>query len=273
MSAHTSFPHPVLGNGDDIAHDVPQLDLTVDIVSGAIQFTLAPSPLASGHATIDSLVASDDAAWFLRIHCAKTYYRNEIRIAPQQPLCTVSADDVEGRVSCELFIVAVKDIDQYVPVGMHADYGNASFLIKKGEILAHCADFAVHIEPRFDPMAADAKSFVEFKRDESQQYGAVWVDYDEDVMAVNIPYGHWDMVAEMNALTPDILHSAVIFPVLIKAIEKRSAFEHRLWAGRLDAVMRAHNIADGDQLAAAQRILDNPVTRALTNAQRLIGER
>ena len=273
MSTHTSFPHPVLGNGDDIALDVPQIDLTVDIASGQIQFTLTPSPLASGHATIDGLVASDDAAWFLRIHCAKTYYRTEHRIAPQQPSCNVSADDVEGRVSCELFIIAVKEISQYLPVGMHADYGSTSFQIKKGEILAHCADFAVHIEPRFDPMAADAKSFVEFKRDESQQYGAVWVDYDEDVMAINVPYGHWDMVAEMNMLTPDILHSAVIFPVLIKAIESRSAFEHRLWASRLDAVMRAHNIADSDQLAAAQQILDNPVTRALSTAQRLFGER
>ena len=272
MTKRTSFPHPVIGNADDVDHTLPDYHLTPDIAGDTITFTFGPSPLTLGHDTLDRLVEEGNALWFARIHCARTYYRQEHPLSPTHPVILVSTDLVEGAVRCELFVIASRDIENYQPNKMHPDYASTDFAPRKGEVLACCGEFPAHIDPRFDPMAADARSFVEFRKDEDEQDGSVWVNYDEDVIAINIPHGQWDLVAEMNALSPDVVHVSLILPVLMKAIDKRNDFENRTWSSRLDAVIRARGLREDDSFMVAQEILDRPVLRGLTHTKRLTQE-
>jgi len=261
MSSLISYPFPVLGNGDDIQHPAPTFKMIRRITGNVVELELCSAPLITGHQTIDSLVASGDAAWFLRVHCARTYFRKEFLLDPAAPRVAISTDDAEGTATCELFVVATKPLSRYRPDKMHSDYGTAVFDVRSGEILAHVDDFDVNIEPRFDPLQADPRSFVRFEKDESVAAGPFRLDMDTDVLTVFLSRRDWDFVAEMNSRLPSLAHVAIVLPALIVAIKEIDQFSTLRWASRLKALLDANGLSPANPLEAAQRLLDDPLYR------------
>ena len=272
MDSSFSFPFPVLGNGNDIGHQVPSIEMVRTINGPTVELRLETSPIATGHATLDHLVAEGKAGWFLRVHCARTYFRKEYAIAPADPAIRISTDDVEGKTTCELFLVALQDISKYQPADMHSDYGGASFHVRQAEVLAIIDTFETHIEPRFDPMEADPQSFIRFQVDASKPNGPFVVDLDGDLITVSLPREEWTLVNEMNGRIPDLAHAAIVLPVLMLAISQKGEYSTTRWAGRLHALMDARGINAQNPVAAAQQLLENPVQRGYFGVDRALGE-
>lgn len=271
MSANISYPFPVLGNGNDIDHEVPAFKLRRTITGEVVQLELLDAPLLTGHQTLDSLVASGEAGWFLRVHCARTYYRKEFQLDPVDPHVAISTHDVEGTATCDLFVVATKTLPSYQPDKMHSDYGSMNFEVRAGEILGLVDEFDINIEPRFDPLQADPRSFVRFEKDESVATGPFRLDLEADVLTVFLSRRDWDLVAELNSRLPSLAHAAVVLPALvvaIPAIEQHSALR---WASRLKALLDAKGLGTANPLEAAQRLLDDPLFRSYFGVARELG--
>jgi hypothetical protein len=269
MPARISFPFPVLGNNDDVAGELAEVELSHQPLGTVVEVFLSPSPLSTGNSTIDELIAQGKAAWFLRMHCARTYYRRESVLDPKNPRLRISTDEVEGAVTAQLFVIALSPIDNYRPSGLHPDYGDATFAVAQGEVLTQSWVFDLTIEPRFDPMKADAKSLIQFLKDDERSEGPFEVECDSDTINVMIPTDDWNLVAEIRGEVPDLLHSCIALPAVVHALGQRTEGDTRRWAARLTALIQERNItnATGEPLIAAQRLLENPLKRGLAQLE------
>lgn len=263
MSAYTSYPFPVLGNGDDIVNAVADFSLQTTVGPQAITISVEPSPLTTGHPTIDDLVKCGKASWFLRLHCARTYFRREESLSIASPSIQVASDAIEGLVECELFIVALEDIDPYAPAGLNADYGAAAFRVMRGEVLAIINEFRFSIDPQFDASAVNAKSFLQIVVDESAGDGTFRVDCDGELILVSVSRAEWELAQAVDSVVPDLLHVCVAMPALAYAIEKMTAGDTRRWAILVQRIIDNQNLRNLEPLEKAQRILENPLRRGL----------
>lgn len=269
MPARISFPFPVLGNNDDVAGELADLELSHQSAGTFVDILLSPTPLSTGNETIDALVSQGKAAWFLRMHCARTYYRRESILDPKDPRVRISTDEVEGSVEAQLFVLALAPLENYRPSGLHPDYGDASFAVAQGEVLTQSWIFDFNVEPRFDPMKADAKSLIQFLKDDERSDGPFEVECDSDTINVLIPTDDWNLVAEIRSEIPDLLHACIALPAVVHALKERTDGDTRRWAARLTALMQERNILNAatEPLIAAQQLLENPLKRGLAQLE------
>lgn len=266
-----SFPIPVLWNGDDIAGEVPafEFECVRQKSNTSMVLTLTPAPLACGNETIETLVASGKAGWCLQMHCTRTYYRKEQFLDTNQPQVGIPLDRVEGQLRCNLYIIARTAIHHYRPAGIHSDYGDAKFEVESGDVLAIGPEFEIQVEPLFDAMSAPVSSLIRFQRMEVKE-GELDVDFDADLITVNVPERDWIVVNSLKADAPNLLHACLATPVLQEAISRRGEFLDRKWAGRLSSMLNARQIVDRDPYVAAQKLLSQPVYRGLSEVNELL---
>ena len=129
-------------------------------------------------------------------------------------------------------------------------------------------------------MKADAESFFIFKEDTTNKTGSFYLDTSADKITVNFFRDEWILINEFNSRVPDLIHSCVILPSLVEALqelegedEDESEGESRMWVGRLRSVIAAKKLDGKDCLEIAQKILENPTLRSLSKVQNeLAGE-
>ncbi len=153
---------------------------------------------------------------------------------------------------------------------MHPDYGEATFDVMPGEVLAVSWEFEFTVEPRFDPMKADVRSFIQFQRDDGQPEGPFRIDLGGDTIVVYIADKEWILINELKFDVPELLHACLALPALIEAIRQREEHDTRRWASRLTALMQQRGISDSDPVDAAQRLLQNPVLRGLAQVDHAV---
>jgi hypothetical protein len=268
MTTSVSYPIPVLGNGDDVDGVLPVFDLEMHTSGTTGELRLAPVPLVTGNPGLDQLVSEERAGWFLRLHCARSYYRREARLSPSSPLLRFSTDEVEGSIVADLFVVALTALPGYRPSGLHDDYGESSFEVAEGEVLAIMGRFEFSVEPRFDPMRADPRSFIQFEKAVGEPEGPFRIDTGGDVIVVYVPEREWELVNETMVEAPELLHIVLAYPALIAGISQllQDAPDTRRWASRLAAMLRARQLSREDPYGAAQSLLANPLARGLGQA-------
>ena len=277
-----SFPIPVLGNSDDFNGNPAIPALLHTSSAGKILFEFDPRLLNSGNAAINNCVSKKEAQWFLRIHCARTFFRKEYPLDDQDPKIEINSDLLDGAVVCELFIIATSKINNYKPDKINQDYGATTFNVEKGMVLGVIYRYKIYIEPRFDPMKADAESFFIFKEDSTNKTGSFYLDTSADKITVNFFRDEWVLINEFNSRVPDLIHSCVILPSLVEALqelegededEAEAEGESRMWVGRLRSVIAAKKLDGKDCLEKAQKVLENPTLRSLSKVQNeLAGE-
>lgn len=271
MKSQYSFPTPVLGNGDDFRTPSPELTLLQVQVGSEVRLSVAPKPLRTGNGTIDGLVQEQAAAWTLRVHCARSYFRIEEYLTHDGDGPALSVDQVEGDVLAGLFIVATRPIEGYRPEGLHEDYGDSVFEVSQGEVLASLGEFEFQIEPRFDPLRADPPSLIQFERSRGEETGPFRVELAGDNIIVYLPEAEWLLVHAVQEETPDLLHSCLALPALADALRDLSEQDSRRWAVRLKAMIHQRGISGLGGLDQAQELLKNPLTRGLTQLRQALG--
>lgn len=253
-----SYPHPVLGNGDDIAGGVMEPVIEYSITDEAIR--LHVNNLSTGHSSVDMLIDSEHAQWQIRVKCARTYMRENFVVSGPEWTKTLSGTDYEGIVKIETQVLAVNDIEDYSPTGAHADYGDEVFQIKTGELLAIGPIFSFHIDKVFDPLKAPVASLLKVKEGEHDT-GPFQLDLDDDMIFVKLSKADWQEYAGIRDRVPALLHSAIVMPVLATAITELNKYEGTLWAGRLRDLIERKEIDISHPLTAAQELLGSPLKR------------
>lgn len=258
-----AFPHPVLGNGDDIA--VGQVEPEIVYQANVEDVDLTVSGLKTGNPTLDDLIAKRQAHWSVRIQCARTYFRRELTTRDQRVAFRLDGSDLDGRIDVDVTLVAATAVSGYRPVGVHDDFGSTAFDIGPGDVLAVGPSFNFLIDKQFDPLRAPVSSFMRIGPGE-EEIGPFRIDYDADLLTILLSKKDWDLYGLIKVRAPGVVHIGLVLPVLASALGKISAgvedYRGKRWWDRLSAIVQEKGLDLSDPLKTAQELLQNPVTRA-----------
>jgi hypothetical protein len=255
-----SYPNPVLGNEDDI-NGVFHIEFRYEL--GRTVVTLNPLFTLKNKA-IEDLIKKEKASFVVEVECRSTFYRSSFSSRDVEQKISIPAKMLRGRVQVGFFICADEDISDYKPSDCHPDYAEATFELEKGDVIAVGGHAAFPADKAFDPLRPPVSSFMSI-REGFHHEGPMEIDYSSDKITIELSKADWRNYVDVrnDKLAEAILHSSVVFPVLLDAIYQLNSGEHvdSNWFGRLEAILDSKDLRGKPAFEAAQRILDNPSAR------------
>lgn len=266
-----SYPHPVLGNEDDLGgffkvefhYELSKEEVVLNPV-----FTLKNS-------VIEDLLKKGKASFIAEVECRSTFFRTSFSTRKQIERFAIPSKMVRERVTVGFYVCANQDVRNYSPSEPHPDYEGANFDIELGDVLAiggYCSFIA---EKNFDPLRPPVSSFMSIMEG-NQHEGPMQIDYETDKITVILSKDDWKNYLDVRSqkLAESILHSSIVFPVLIDAIHQvrnaDSDYENMNWFGRLETILDAKGLREKEPFEAAQKILENPVNRSFQSIGSLL---
>lgn len=259
-----SYPHPVLGNGDDLGGFFkPELpyELSRDLV------TLNPAFILK-NAGVEEAIKKGRASFVIEVECRSTFFRRSFSTRNLSEQIAIPARLLRERVTANFYVCADQSIRNYKPTEPHPDYEGAVFDMDAGDIIAVGGQASFIAEKAFDPLRPPVSSFMSIMEGTHHE-GPMQIEYEAEKITVVLSKDDWRNYLEVRGQKPAqaILHSAVVLPALVDAIYKiqnhSNDYEHANWYGRLTAILEAKGLEEKDPFEAAQKILDNPATRGL----------
>lgn len=266
-----SYPHPVLGNGDDLGGSF-SVELPYELSRDAV--VLHPS-FSLRNRALEELLKKEKASFVAEVECRSTFFRRSFSVGIKNESISIPAQLLRERVTVGFYVCASQDVKAYAPSDPHPDYEGAVFDVEAGDVLAVGGYSSFIAEKAFDPLRPPVSSFMSIMEG-TQHEGPMEIDYEADKITIILSKADWKSYLGARGQKPvqGILHSAVVLPALVDAIHKVQTngddYEHTNWFGRLDAILEAKKLQDKDPFEAAQRILDNPSARSFRGIESLI---
>ncbi len=268
-----SYPHPVVGNGDDVPG--AGFQATISAVTDKVNFYIDVQ-VRCGSEEIRSLVKQKRVAYVVHIECSNTVYRDVWRFHEEEHRVVIPASRLFDRFEVNLFACALKNISAYTLLGAHKDYGNTTFELREGDIIAAAEgeEFAVEAE---DALACIGSIMVieESAKDED---GPMCIKYDEARIGIILSkhdFATYNLL-KGNDLISKVLVSAIVLPVLVQALNymKEEGADRELndlrWKDNIRRRLDKMGVKDEfDPLDVAQQLLESPVRRTLMSARDL----
>lgn len=259
MTVAISYPHPVLGNEDDVAVGRINPEVSFRVTDEIVELSIRN--LVTANPTLDSLLAAGNASWAIRVQCARTYFRSEFTTHAQSGDITLPGQDLEGRVDIEITLFAAKAVPGYLPAGAHPDYRARTFDLESGEVLGVGPAFSFEIDKQFDPLRAPVSSIMRISKGEHAD-GPFRLVLEDEFIEVVLSQEDWRRYAGVRDRAPAVLHVAIVMPALVEALPRLTEFAGRRWADRLRGIVEAREVDTSRPIEAAQILLQEPLTRA-----------
>ena len=266
-----SYPHPVVGLGDDVEGAV--LPFEVETTSDAREVKISISGLAVSNNTLNLLIGQAMAEFVVRVHCSQTFFRSAWATTRGSLDITIPIFRLAEEVRIAVRVCARVAIPEYRPDGLNPDYGDTRFAIEAGDVLAEGDQVKVFLSSDYDPLAGKVGSIMQVRRGPFEQ--GIRVDFNDQKISIEVGDKDFSLYSDVRAGAPALLHSGLVFPVLVEAIGQLAPadgpVDDLLWKSRLTAMLEAKGIdlANGP-LMAAQALLQNPLRRTYEEAKRLL---
>lgn len=260
--ADIPFPYPVLGSNGDIDGG---FDVTITIDFSIVGFYTLNCGFKLNNEYFENLIKTQQATFIVEIECGATNYRNTFSTRNETKIIKIPDDCVHGRVDVKIYICALKDIPEYKPTGMNLDiYGDDSFEIKSGEIIAIHPSTSFLADPKYDSLNAPVRSFIKLKKSATQAK-EMFVDYSGDFIEIELPEDDYKLYRDIHVSSPALIHSCVVFPVLVDVLHEMkkedNAYSGAVWLDRITQICRDRQINIEDPIVAAQKLLGLPLNR------------
>ena len=160
------YPYPVLSpdNDDYIASSFIN---NIDVIRDGYNIKITMSSSLE-NAELERLISDGDAQYVYHIECAQTGFRTAVMTKNSQYVLSIADEKLCGRLQICPFIVAVKDIHDYVNRSFNEDYRGFRFQIEAGCVMAvgEQANFDIN-KDRNDLISAKSIFVVAKNADES----------------------------------------------------------------------------------------------------------
>src|SRR5260370_20455970 len=127
--SNRSYPHPVVGNRDDVPGAAFQASVEMTTDKEAIYLDVA---VKCSSKTINDLIKKNDAKFIMHVECSNTLYRRAFEFSDGNYRAQISSDNLNDAVEVNVFARAVRTISGYRVDAVNPDYGNTTFEIDKG---------------------------------------------------------------------------------------------------------------------------------------------
>lgn len=283
MATRGSYPHPVLDTSDDVASRFEITGATVEATQEDVEIKLQ---VVIDDPDLLGYINSGLARYSLRWTCGATISTGEIE--PEilrkhadgvSQRIFIDQQNLKGEVDVELHVIADKPISSFKWSRQNAEYGNAVFDIDKGDIVAFGGSFTFNANKQYDPLSPPVGSCFKFIQDPKLRKGIrVHFDSKEEVI-VRIPSSLMERLHHFSGW-PDLQIATLVLPALMETLAfmkaNRESEEEDLsdfrWVVAITNMVDKNGGFEEGLLHLAQKILENPIDRALLTGIEMITE-
>lgn len=265
-----SYPHPVVGNRDDVPGAAFQAALDMSTDKEAVYLDAV---INCSSKTINDLVKKQDAAFVVHVECSNTLFRRAFEFQSENHRIQIPVDNLNDTVEVNVFARATRELSAYRVEAAHADYGDVTFDVEKGDILAVGEGQVYYLDPNFDALSPIG-SIMEIH--EAHQDGdlPMRVEYNDEKIQVILSkrdFADYKLLKSMEGVSV-ALTTTIVLPVLIEAIRiaQGDGDDDLRWVRALRRRIEGMELKlEGEPLELAQRILELPVKRTFASARML----
>jgi len=269
-----SFPHPVVGNRDDVP--TVAFQATVEMTADRVNIYLDVSVICSSE-VLRGFIQSGAALFSTHVECSNTLFRKLYTSSSEKFRITIPADNLNDSVEVNTFIKATRRISNYRLPEAHSDYGATAFEIKKGDILALGEGYVFPVESVFDALGT-VGSIMQIQEAAEEGDCPMRVEFGAEKIIIYLSKADFAdyklLKSHEGVLAP--LTVTIVLPVLMEAIiymrssESGGEEDERRWQRVLRRRLKAEGLSENDEsLQVAQKILEYPIKRALASAHLL----
>lgn len=232
--------------------------------------------------TLRDLIETGHARLSVKWRCASTLALGEcepdaMTTQAARTRFTVSfpQQDITGLVTVTIKAVATTQIEELIWERQNEDYGDASFQILAGDVLADGGSFSFEPDKAYDPMSPPLESCFGFEQaGPGVKEVRIRLD-DPDQVMIQLPEETFTLFAQQKG-RPDVQASLVVLPALTETLWRLrtldsgdESFEDRAWYRALTAITKAKRCENDHPFLQAQKILEgNPIQRAFAQLNR-----
>lgn len=264
MPKNLSYPHPVLGNADDVK--TGKIEPSVSFETSEEIVRIHMRDLTTGNPTLDDLIAKGSVQWSVRVQCARTYFRKEFSASGNNYTVAIPGSELEGRVDVDIAPFATKYLNGYRPAGVHRDYGSTAFQLDAGEVVGVGPTFSFEVDKQFDPLRAPMASIMRVSKGEHAK-GPFKVVLEGEFVEILLSEEDWPLYVGIKDRIPGIIHATLVLPVLAEALSQMARFNGHRWADRLTAILQTREMVILSPLETAQELLQHPLTRSYNDLE------
>lgn len=269
-----SYPHPVLAPfKDDVSPNDFSCALKVTPDADNFYFSFQ---FEYENVTLDQLIRDKKAAHCVHIECRQNFYRRIFSFPERTRHLSIPANELVGRVEVTGLIKSLDTIDAYRIAGAHSDYGDISFRIQPGDVLAVSPSATFDAFVDYDPLR-QISSILTIRRSPDQEEGGLEVDTQDDRIVATLSQRDFDRYADLKAdpTLSALLANQVVVPAILVAIQEIRQIPEsdtelemqKRWFRSISKKLEDLGIdiraADDPTLKAAQLILQLPLRRSL----------
>jgi len=260
-----AFPHPILGNSDDIVFSTMIINAKGRMNQGNYEFDIIVD-WGNLLPEYDELLESNKAEFSFMVECRETFYRRSFSSNSKNTNLSIPHDHLRGLTEITCYLTAEQDIDDISFENQSDEFDGLKFNIKKGDWMGVSNKIKQFIEPKFIQDYPEIKEHIfKFHPDDNlKQYYKV-MEWSQHSIIIGIPKNYWDKFDAHNKDTFKYIYMySIILPVLTEAIVKiqygdqEDEFKDRKWYTVIEQEIEKMETNEENAHVIAQMLLDNP---------------
>jgi len=277
-----NYPHPVLAPfSDDVSSSI---NCNVEVEWDKSYYYLKYE-FNLDNETIVELIKTEKANFIIHVECGKTFYRKAHKISAgnfidnqTKDVITIPAKNIKDTTEVSIFLCARTEVLDYMPIGMHPDYGNNSFVLENGDFVAVWKTYKFDLYQDYDPIKK-TDSIISFLRDENRDTGEITIAVDCDKLTAYLPKDMHQIYNDLKSdiSKEDILMSILGVPILMEGLlyikdntmmdegVNLSSCRRYRWFRSLEKKLADMNVdikSEENMFVIAQKIFENPCKKA-----------
>ena len=271
--SHRSFPHPVVGNADDVLDAAFQA--AISVYNDRVNYYINVKVQCSSN-TISKLVKKGDAAYVLHVECGNTLYRSATEFTENEREFMIPGENLNSTVEVNVVAQAKRDIAKYKVDKAHTDYGDAAFSVCAGDILAVSEGFTFDADINFDTLRS-MSSIMQIRERPDPDDAPMEVDLNEEKITIYLchaDFQNYKLIRAHSVLSASLI-ATVVLSALVDALTylkgDHSDVEDTRWCRCLKRrIEHARLSLEIPPLTLAQNLLELPIKRAFMSARTLL---
>lgn len=269
---YRQYPHPVLSHfSDDLVRCAFQTGLKTAVTKTTFKFDVVSKTSSQD---INSLIKNKKAAFSIHIECPTTRFRRIYKTFNEEFSFEIPSDQLDSRVQVCSFIIAAEDIPIYKNSNFHSDYGDMTFKVQKGDVLAVDRDRSFDADKNIDPLKR-IPSIFQVQKNNAENPASFDLDLNGHKVVILLSpeiYDQYKFLSQVQDLQATI-SSMLILPALIDLLERikpgaggndSMGYEDLRWYRVLKSKLKELGI----NIESANSFTES----SLVTAQKLIGE-
>lgn len=265
----SSFPHPVLGNSDDIIDGKFIINARGRAINGKYEYMII-ADIGTQNEDYDNLLENNQAVILIDVYCQQTLYKRSTTSTEKTIPLTFDQADLRGIVELTAYLIATEDITKIRFEKQNSFFGDTEFRIDKGDWLGVSNKIRHYIEPPFDKdYLNNKKPIIIIEKDMTSTKNFFKVKWTEDQLVVLIPEKLYKKWSPYNISRYKYINwCAIILPVLTETINKiysgdYSQQQDLKWYHVVQQELEKLDLGGLDSLAKAQILLDGPFSEMI----------